>query len=454
MKSSERTLPAVAARVERGPIPPRECRPRRGRLQRYRTLACALLLPAVSVARADWPHFRGPGMDGRTTESILADWPKEGPRVAWKIPLGESFGSFVVRGGTAYCFMERDQMEACVAFDARTGKELWATPIDKTIFEHQGGNGPRSTPSVDGEHVYLLGTYLKLACLKANDGKIVWQRDLVKDFNGQINTRGIAKWGNAASPVVDGDRVFLCGGGPGESLMAFDKKTGELAWKREDEKLTHATPTPATIHGVRQIIFFVQSGLVSVATKTGDVLWRYPFPWATSTAASPVVAGDIVFCSAGYNVGAGAVRISKTDNGLEAKELWRMSGEHQCHWTTPVHHDGHLYGLFGFKELGRMPLKCIELATGKEKWSKPGFGQGGLILVGKNLLVQGDQGQLVLAEATPEEYRELSRAQPLGGKCWTMPVVSSGHVFARSTKEGVCLDVSGQQQARSDGGKE
>jgi len=242
------------------------------------------------------------------------------------------------------------------------------------------------------------------------------------------------------SQVVVAARVE--GGGPGESLMAFDKKTGEVVWKREDDKLTHATPTLATIHGVRHIIFFVQSGLVSVAVMTGEVLWRHPFPWQTSTAASPVVDGDIVFCSAGYNVGAGAVRITKNGSSLEAKELWRMQGGHQCHWTTPVLHDGHLYGLFGFKELGRMPLKCIELATGKERWSKDGFGQGGLIVVGKHVLVQGDQGQLVLVEATPAEYRELARAQPLGGKCWTMPVVSGGRIFTRSTSQGVCLEVS------------
>ena len=157
-----------------------------------RTLAAATAVIVfqlgLSAKAADWPQFRGPSRDGSTAESILTSWPKEGPKVLWKIPLGESFGSFVVRDGKAYCFMERDQMEACVAFDAKTGKELWATPIDKTIFEHQGGNGPRSTPTVDGQHVYLSGTYLKLACLEAADGKVVWQRDLVKDFNGQINT--------------------------------------------------------------------------------------------------------------------------------------------------------------------------------------------------------------------------------------------------------------------------
>lgn len=405
-------------------------------------LVLGMMLFALSASAADWPQFRGPNADGRSSETILAAWPQEGPKVLWQKPLGEAFGSFVAKGDRAYCFMERDKNEVVVALEAATGKELWATTIDRTIFESQGGNGPRSTPTLDGDRIYVLGTYLKLACLNAADGKIAWQVDLAKDFNGQLSTRGINKWGNAASPVVDGDKVFLCGGGPGESLMAFDKNTGEVAWKREDDWLTHATPTPATIHGVRQVIFFTQTGLVSVKPDNGDVLWRYSFPWKTSTAASPVVANDIVFCAAGYGVGSAALRITKEKDGLKATELWRKEGEHECHWTTPVYHDGHLYGLFGFKEYNRMPLKCVELATGTEKWSKPGFGQGGLILVGKHLLVQGDQGQLALVEATPSEYREVARAQPLGGKCWTMAVVSGGRIFARSTSRGVCLEVT------------
>src|SRR5439155_5129347 len=161
--------------------------------------------------------------------------------------------------------------------------------------------------------------------------------------------------------------------------------------------------------------------------------------------ASPIVWQDIVYCSAAYGVGAGACRVAKTGAGFTATELWRQEGKLMNHWSTPVCKDGYLYGLYGSKEFGTGPLKCIEIATGKEMWSQNGFGSGGgTIAVGGNLLVQCDRGPLVLAEATPTAYHEIARAQFFGGQCWTMPVVSQGRIFARNNKEGVCLDVSPQ----------
>jgi len=199
---------------------------------------------------------------------------------------------------------------------------------------------------------------------------------------------------------------------------------------------------PVTMHGVRQVIFFTQGGLVSVTPAKGEVLWRFPFPFRTSTAISPVVWQDIVYCSAGYGVGGGACRVSKRASGFEAREVWRNK-DVISHWATPVCQDGYLYAVIGFKEFGTAPLKCIEIATGREKWAQPGFGSGGAtVLVDGHVLVQGDRGPLVLVEAKPDAYKEIARAQPLGGKCWTMPVVSNGRVYARNTKEGVCLDVA------------
>lgn len=399
-------------------------------------------LAAASFA-ADWPQYRGPHSDGTSSDRILKSWPTEGPRVVWRAPLGESFGSFAVAKGKAYAFIERGGKEVCLALDAATGKELWATPVDKTIFEKQGGNGPRSTPAIDGGKVYLLGTYLKLACLDAATGKVVWTHDLQADFDGQNGTSGINKWGSASSPVVEGDLVLVAGGGQGQSILAFNKSTGAVVWKKHSEKITHASPTPATIHGVRQVIFFTHSGLVSVEPKSGDILWTYAHPHQTSTASSPIVSGDIVYCSAAYNVGAGACKVEKSGSSWTATKLWRTPSELMNHWTTPVCKDGYVYGIFGTARDGGAPLKCIEVATGKEMWSKSGFGGGGATtLVDGHVLVQGDKGPLVLVEANPKEYKEVARAQPLGGKCWTMAVVANGRIFARNTTEGICLDVA------------
>ncbi len=418
--------------------------------------ALALALCANAACGAAWPQYRGINHDGKTAEKISSKWPDGGPKQIWKTPMTAGFSSITVGGGGAYTIVSREvegaNQEVILAVDAGSGKELWAFPLGPTKFEgggdsgtgdNKGGDGPRSTPSFDGGRVYVMSAKLKLVCLDSKTGKEVWSRDLIKEHAGRnIN------WLNAASPLIDGDLVFVAGGGEGQGLLGINKKTGAVVWKGQDDKMTHATPVAATVLGIRQVIFFTQTGLVAVAPKSGEVLWRYGFLFKTSTAASPVVAGDVVYCSAGYGVGAGAVQIGKKEGKLKATELWLMPGKLMNHWSTPVFKDGYLYGMFGFKEYGGCPLKCVELLTGKEMWTQPGFGPGNVTLAKDKLVVLGDAGQLVIVEASPAAYNELARAKVVSGKCWSTPSVSDGKVFLRSTKEGVCLDVGAKMAGR------
>jgi outer membrane protein assembly factor BamB len=409
---------------------------------RHLALSATLAIAgALAAPAADWPQYRGPNGDGTTDEKILTAWPAEGPKALWKVPMGEGFGAVAVVGERAYLLAERMKQEVCVCLDVASGKELWATPLGNTIFEGAGGNGPRSTPTVVGDQLYVLGTYLKLSCLSTKDGKVVWSHDIQAENDGQNGTGGIKQWGNSASPVVEGEVVMVAGGGTGQTFLFYERKTGKLLGKHGDEKITHANPTTTVIGDQRQVVFFTQQGLTSVDAKEGAVLWHADFPFSTSTAASPLVEGGIAYCSAGYGVGAGAFQITKSGKTWKATELWRQKGKLPNHWSSPVVYKGHIYGLFGFKEFKTEPLKCIELKTGKELWSENGFGQGGTILVGDDLLTLGDQGQLVLSKATPDKYTELARAQVLSGKCWNNPTVANGLVFCRSTKEVVCLDL-------------
>jgi outer membrane protein assembly factor BamB len=237
----------------------------------------------------------------------------------------------------------------------------------------------------------------------------------------------------------------MAGGGPGQALLALNKNTGATVWKTQDDKMTHSTPVVGSVLGTKQVIFFTQEGLVSVAPANGAVLWRYSFPFNISTAISPVICGnDIVYCSAGYGVGAGAVKITKSGNTFTAKEIYRVTGDKALanHWSTPVYKDGFLYGMFQFKEYGTGPVKCVEAATGKIMWEQPGFGPGNVTVADGKIVALSDAGELVVIAANPKAYTELSRAKILAGKCWSTPVFSGGRVYARSTKEGVCLDVS------------
>ena len=402
------------------------------------TLVLTVLLPFTGSAIADsWPQYRGPMGDGKSTES-LGDALTLKP--VWKVPTELGFSSFAIADGRAFTQILANDAETLVALDAKTGNELWRKPLGPSDWrggggagtpDNRGGDGPRSTPSTDGRHVFVYDAHLVLFCFEAKSGNLVWKRDVMQEFAG----RNI-KWHNATSPLLDGDRIYVGGGGAGQSFIAFAKETGKVIWKSGDEEITHATPVVTSMDGRKQVIYFTQFGLVSVDAGTGDEVWRRKFKFQTSTAASPIPDGDLVYCSAGYGVGAGLFRVG----GSEVERIWVKPNKLMNHWSTPVVHGGHLYGIFEFKKYGKAPLNCVELKTGEIKWSKRGFGPGNCILVDDKLLVLSDAGELVVARATPAEYEELSRTEVLKGKCWSTPAYSNGRVYVRSTEEGACLE--------------
>lgn len=258
-----------------------------------------------------------------------------------------------------------------LALDANTGSTLWSKPLgssdwrgggDAGATDNKGGDGPRSTPSTDGNKVFVYDAHMVLWCFDASSGEEVWKRDVLNEFAG----RNI-KWHNATSPLLDGDRIYVGGGGADQSFLAFDKNTGKELWKSGDEEITHATPTLTEIDGKKQVIYFVQSGLVSVDPANGRELWRQKYDFAVSTAASPLVEGNLVYCSAGYGVGAGLYEVN---GNATTKRVWRKNGKLMNHWSTPIIHDGHLYGIFEFKKYGRAPLNCVELKQARSNGHK------------------------------------------------------------------------------------
>ena len=418
------------------------------KLARFFFTVCAVF-SSVSIARGDdWTQYRGPRGDGKSAESLPAvDW-TAGAKVLWKVPTPLGFSSFSIADGRAFTLIAREdakgeKREFCLALNADTGEELWSVPLGNSDYGHDGGNagadgnrggdGPRSTPTTDGGRVYVYDSHLVLSCFDAQQGDLIWRRDIVKEFGGKE-----IKWLNATSPVMDGQVLYVGGGGAGQTFLAFDKSTGDLIWNSGDETITHATPHVTTINKAAQVIFFVQSGLVAVDAETGQEVWRSKFPFSVSTAASPISDGDTVYCSAGYGVGAGLFRVN---GGKEADEIWYKSNELMNHWSTPIVHDGHLYGIFEFKKYGRAPLQCVELATGEIKWAERGFGPGNCILVGEKLVVLSDAGEVAIAKASPDKYTELARTKVIAGKCWSTPAFSNGRIYVRSTTEAACIEV-------------
>ncbi|PYJ82295.1 MAG: alcohol dehydrogenase [Verrucomicrobia bacterium] len=413
-------------------------------------------LTTATLCAVDWPQYRGPNHDGLSTETIRTNWSVEPPRQVWKVPLDPALSSFSVSAGKAFTMVRRPvdngEQEFCIALNADTGAELWASvPLGIADYPNGGvgsDDGPRSTPSVDGDRLYILTSYLRLYCLSVTNGAVIWSKDLVTDT--EYGSTVIA-WQSAASALIDGDLVFVIGNAANKSLFAFHKADGSEAWKGQSDVMTQASPIAATVAGVRQIIFFAQSGLVSVAPDTGSVLWRYPFPFSTATAASPVVGDDLVYCSAAYGMGSGAVRITNSGSPLTAIEVWRAPGANMNHWATPVLDNGYLYGVYGQAQSGAT-MRCVDFKTGMEQWRHFGVGLGGVLFTTGHVLVLTEDGYLLLVKPDPTAYVEAARFRALDGskssvrnlavRCWNVPAISNGRIYARSTTEAVCLEVA------------
>jgi len=394
----------------------------------------AFCLIASVVIAADWPQFRGPNRDGISPEAaVLKSWPASGPKVLWKVPIGEGYSQVVSAKGRLFTFSGQGSDEIAAALDAATGKQIWRVRIDNK-YEDGQGNGPRSTPTVDGDLVYVLSPRGKLAALKTANGQVAWQHDLRAEYGANP-----PQWGVSTSPLVEGKLLVVNVGGAGnKSIIAFDKKNGKPVWTSQNDAAGYSAPIAITVRGVRQIIVFTADAIVSVSPKNGKLFWRTP--WKTDydvNAATPVFfPPDKLFVSSGYGTGSTLFQIRVADGGATAVEVWKSRGM-KNQFSSSVLHDGILYG-FDDKT-----FKAIDAATGNERWKQRGFGHGSLILAGGHLIVLSDDGKLALVEATPEEYRELGSAQVLKGKCWTSPSLADGRLYVRNEEQLIAFDWKG-----------
>lgn len=413
-------------------------------------LTGALVLGATAPdIRADaWPAYRGPAGDGVCHETIDLDWPAGGPPLLWRQPLTDGFGSVTVADGKVFTLIRQrtpQDREFCVALSVADGTTLWSTDVGRTGYDSGpsgpsgGSDGPRSTPVFHDGRVYVLASHMALSCLDAATGTTLWDHDLISEFGG-VNI----PWQSAASPLIhDGVLLVNCGAA-GKSLLAFDPVDGDLLWQKGSYNCTHATPVVADFGGRSQVVFLTRRVVVSVAPESGETLWSHSITMSgTSTAASPVVSADLVYVSAAYGTGAAAIQVSENGDALAASEFWRKRAELMNHWMTPVEGGGHLYGHFGYADYATAPLQCIEAQTGDVKWSTPGFGHGGLIRVGDQLLAMTDRGHLARVKASPAAYEELQRFRAVNsGVVWNAPAVSDGRLYVRSTREIAAYDVA------------
>jgi outer membrane protein assembly factor BamB len=410
---------------------------------------------AFACVASDWPQFRGSNHNGTSSDRIFTNWSGALTNPIWRVSLTNALCSLAVSDGKVFTQARRAiegvSREVCVALSATNGVELWATSLDNAFYPGGGvgfDDGPRSTPTVVGGSVFVLTSYLKVYRLNAATGAIVWQKDLVALYGSTV-----IAWQNAASPVVADGLIYLNANTTSSSLMAFHISDGSLAWRAQIAGLTHSTPTLATIHGVHQLIFATQQGLVSVNPANGNLFWRtnYPFTYSTSLAASPVVWEDVVFITAArvYNMGSVAYQVQPANGAWSVTRLW-WNNATASHWMTPVCQNGFLYGPFGIflSDGTNAQFNCVELRTGAVRWQVPGFGRGGTLLMRDQLVGLNEHGVLLLIQADPTAYRELGRFRTItnydrdSNKCWNLPAIADGKIYVRSTAMVAAFDLS------------
>ena len=382
----------------------------------------------------EWPQWRGPNRDGISMDSgLLKSWPPSGPQVLWRKVIGEGFSSISIREGRTYTMFSEGGDEFAASYDAESGEEIWRVRVDAK-FVNSWGNGPRATPSVDETRVYFASSRGKIFAIDIRSGEIAWQHDLVRDSGSLAPDLGYSN-----SPLLIGDLLIITAGGrSGKGILAFQKDTGVIQWSRETSHPGYSSPIVIDAAGERQIIFFAGAEILSLSPENGDMFWRYEWgsQWNENVATPVFIAEKYLFFSSAHPQDKGSVVLSIERNGaaIEAKPLWKTNVM-QNHFSSVVLKDGYLYGT------DRSILKCVDAATGEEKWRQRGYGEGTLVLAEDQLIVMGTSGQVGLVDATPERYNEKGRFKILSGKCYAPPSIANGKLFLRSHKEIACLDI-------------
>jgi outer membrane protein assembly factor BamB len=401
---------------------------------------------ALPVLASDWAQWRGPRRTGVSQERGLADqWPEGGPRLVWQVKtVGDGYGSAAVVGNRVYILgNEGMENEFVQALDAANGRELWQQRIGNVGNPDQAPPYPaaRSTPTVDGDRIYALGSDGDLACLETSTGNVRWQKNIRREFGGKPGT-----WAYAESPLVDGDVVVVSPGGFDATIVALNKNTGSVIWKcpvPEGDDAGYASVIVANVGGKKQYVQFMSKGVVGVDAATGKFLWRYNATGGgPANIATPVESDGLIYTPG--QAGSGLVKLTASGDAVNAEQVYMTRGLPNAIGGA-VLIDGHLYGTA--RQGG---LICADFKSGEVKWSGPGVGVGSICAADGLLFLYGENGDVALVEATPAEYREKGRLtlpekpQHAGPqeKSWAYPVVANGRLYLRDKNVLWCYNVS------------
>lgn len=416
------------------------------------------VVPALHAAEAEkageWRQWRGPGRENKSTDTgLLKSWEASQPKLLWLADgLGEGYASVSIADGRIYTTGNTNDGQAVVALNVNDGKVLWTKPLTDEPPKH-GYEGSRCTPTADGDRLYVITSNGIIACLKSQDGEVVWQKDFQRGFGGKM----MSGWGFSESPLVDGDWVLCTPGGQDAMIVALNKMTGEEVWrsavpelgKKGKDGAGYSSIVISNAGGVKQYVQLVGRGLIGVRASDGKFLWGYNLiANPTANIPTPIVNGDFVFTSTGYGDGGAAlVKIVGDGDDFKAEEVYYHPAKTlQNHHGGMVLHDGHVY--FGSKHNNGFPV-CVDFESGKIVWGGetrgPGSGSAAIVYADGNLIFRYQSGEVALVEATPEDYKLKGVFKPeFVGKnpCWAQPVVAGGKLYLRDQDKLMCYDVT------------
>ena len=423
-------------------------------------LRCGLLLGwtlmfGAVVQAADWPQWRGPARDGRSSDSgLLTSWPEGGPPLVWRASgFGGGFSSVAVADERIYTMGDLQDAQYVIAANRSDGKQLWKTkvaPAWKSKYL-----GPRSTPTVDGDRLYVVTTEGDVYCLAAATGEVHWKRSLPDDFGGRMmRYEDTHEWKFSESPLVDGAKLIVTPGAPDAVLVALDKMTGKDIWRAKlpalgengDDGAGYASVVVSNAGGVRQYVQFVGRGMIGVEAETGRFLWGYNrIANRTANIATPIVDGDYVFASSGYDTGSVLLKLTRNKDDFEAEEVYFLEANTmQNHHGGVILHEGYLYTGTGHNK--GFPIS-VEMASGKIAWGperNKGRDSAALSYADGRLYFRYQNGLMVLVEATPEGYREHGSFMipDVVLQSWPHPVIVGGRLYLREQDDLFCYDLN------------
>ena len=404
-----------------------------------------------SPASAEWYQWRGANRDGKSTDTgLLKDWTQQPPKLLWTAHgLGAGRSSVVVSGGKIFTMGVLDGGTCLIALSESDGSLLWKTPI-----EGEGSAIVNCTPTLDGDLVFGTTFRGTLACADATSGEVRWKKSFARDFGGKM----MSQWGYSESPLVDGDRVIVTPGGPQATMVALDKTTGRLVWRSPVGSFNSRTPAGAGYSsavisnacGVRQYVQLVGHGVIGVAAKDGRPLWTYArVANSTANISTPIVSGDYVFCSTGYQTGAALLQLVRRGGRIMPREVYFLN-----HERLQNHHGGMIqigeYLFCGHGHNQGFPI-CIHLPTGRTAWGPergPGRRSAAIAYADGNLYFRYEDGTMALIEANPQEYRLKGtfKIATRHAESWPHPVIAGGKLYLRDQNDLHCYDLRATRQ--------